>query len=80
MATHSQWPLAPATTNARGEWEISGIPPNHKMVGVATHAKTSVGWAIVGEWESPLDEAVHQPRVFDKVGVRVKPLFSSFNP
>jgi hypothetical protein len=86
IATRSLWPLSPATTNARGEWRISGIPPNRKMVAVATHASTSVGWALVGadngadngatvgEPAPRLDETALQRRGLDQVQIRVKPL------
>ncbi len=74
IASDSMWPVAPALTNARGEWEIGGIAPSFKVVAVATHAKTSVGRAIVGEPQNRLDEAARQPRLFDNVEIRVKPL------
>jgi len=74
VAARSVTPLTPATTNANGEWEVTGIPPVFEMLATATHPQMSIGWAPIGERLGQLDDQARQPKTFGDVLIKLRPM------
>lgn len=71
---HSVWSIAPATSNANGDWELKDIPPQFEMFVMAKHPEFGTTWQQVGETLSSLGEASQQPAVFADIEVPLRPL------
>ncbi|BCM88465.1 hypothetical protein IAD21_00298 [Abditibacteriota bacterium] len=70
----SVWPIEPAVTNARGEWQLSGIPPRFELYAVATHPRFGLAWIQIGEKLSSIGTKERQAKQFSDLVLPMRPL------
>lgn len=70
----SAWPIQPSISNTKGEWELTGIPPQFEFYAIATHPDYGVAWSPAGERYRQLGPAEQQAKVFDGAELRMRPM------
>lgn len=71
---YSAWTIEPATSNAKGEWELTGIPPQFEFYAVASHPDYGTAWTQVGERYGSLGPAEQEAKVFSGAEMRMRPM------